>query len=336
MRRHVLWKVASTSLRSIHALLTMNISTTDRQDNNARIRSYQSGIDHWRCFDCKLSVIYSCGSSGVDYNQLWQCCRCGFGMNSRISDDGCSYCATGFTTSVLAAVNPLQAALIDPFHINLGYSTSHNGEEESYAKTVSIEGMGYMDQVLATDDLSSTVNVNFLRFKRFEEQFEHTAEPQRYDEYGYLMPLQINEEYEFGDSTFTTGPSLDRYFDQDPTLTRRTNIAAPDLRHTSHPPIEIDAPMASMETDTVNAVIADSAYNTMLDGSHSLGEQHLSRKRILIDTKSSSPPYFISGDVYAHIGTHNERSPQEDSGELRLACPHFKHKPAWCTNKPRG
>jgi hypothetical protein len=307
--------------------------TTPDRSNSTRVQSHYAS-DHHRCSKCTPSIIYSRGSSGVDYNQLWQCCQCGFALNSYRIDGGCSHCATGLIGSLPIIANPLEAALTDPFDISLGFPTSHSDYEDAYANVLFPEDMGHIQQVVATDDLASTVNANLLRFVEFEKRFEHAATLQQCNGYESSMPPHVDEECDSGDNTFTSDLWLDRYIEPDPrSLTLSTDIAAPNLVHAGHPPIGMDAPMAIMQSDRYQAELVDSAYHTMFEGSDGSSAYHNLMKRKSNDTECSSLSSLMSGEADAYVGTQSKRRRQEESEELRLACPFFKRNPAWCTNK---
>lgn len=47
---------------------------------------------HWRCEDCKETVVVSCGLQDTQYTHFWRCCSCGFEDNNYLVHDGCYYC----------------------------------------------------------------------------------------------------------------------------------------------------------------------------------------------------------------------------------------------------
>jgi hypothetical protein len=47
---------------------------------------------HWRCDDCKETIVVSCGLQDTQYTHFWRCCSCGFEDNNYLVHDGCYYC----------------------------------------------------------------------------------------------------------------------------------------------------------------------------------------------------------------------------------------------------
>jgi hypothetical protein len=94
-----------------------------------------SAMAHWYCCDCKDGLTYSRGPDGVEYRGLWQCCQCGFGMNSLSIDIACSSCSTAvqFAIGQLPATSDIESRN-DPFNADLGFPTSLDASSEPFSR----------------------------------------------------------------------------------------------------------------------------------------------------------------------------------------------------------
>lgn len=307
-----------------------------RIDRSATPHMENCGLGHWRCPDCSLSVIYSRGSDGVEYSQLWQCCKCGFGMNSVWTDDGCSYCNANLGAIHFAAMDPSAIAFdnstFDPFNSSLGFSTSSTESGASSAVACFPDNVRTMGHVVATDDLASAVDGNLTRFARFEKQFDHTIEFEDIDSMVNTGATQISHDGSIGGASLIPDAPPIQYLMRGPPPSQQAfDGTFPASEKDYDTSMISNAAVVCFGSKDHESQHVESGYGTMLNGLNEISEQCCAKKRKTTNTKLRSASSSMENDT--SITGQNKRRRKSATNEPRLACPFFKRKPGWCTNK---
>ena len=306
-----------TICSSFHILRS---SSPSMQSNDESLRQ-KTG--HWRCPGCKPGIIYCRGSGGNQHSEHWQCCQCNFALNSYLLDEGCSSCLAGFNAIDAYAFDDSH----DPFDLSLGFAT--NDPNTSLHVACFPESIAAVPQIVAADDLASTIQGNLVRFGSYERQ----SDPSATFDYNNIIEDPASANILPTRDVGTNIASLTLPYQRE--LHSKWNISS-QLPDAANPASASNSSAKGRSTATSTAFAAsnvefreneDSAYGSLSDPSRSdyprAGEERSLSSRDQDSTFSS-----LNDDT--SIASASKRSQQSEFIGPRLACPFYKRNPSLC------